>query len=100
MHAGLASLAAVDDRVNLPIALAASAALAAQQNNPAQAGLLWGAAEAAAENEPRPTTDQALAEYAPYLQPVRGAVFDEARRRGRAFTIEDAVTHMLANLEP
>ena len=100
LHAGLESLAAVDDRINLPIALAASAALAAQQENPAQAGLLWGAVEAAAENEPRPTTDQALAEYEPYLKPVRGAAFDEARQRGRSFTIEDAIGHALTNLEP
>jgi predicted ATPase/class 3 adenylate cyclase len=98
--AGLESLAAVDDRVNLPIALAASAALASQQNNPARAGLLWGAVEAAADNEPRPTTNQALVEYEPYLNPVRGATFDKARQRGRSFTIEDAVTHMLTNLEP
>jgi hypothetical protein len=100
LHAGLESLAAVDDRINLPIALAASAALAAQQENPAQAGLLWGAVEAAAENEPRPTTDQALAEYEPYLKPVRGAAFDEARQRGRSLTIEDAIGHALTNLEP
>jgi predicted ATPase/class 3 adenylate cyclase len=99
LHAGLESLAAVDDRVNLPIALAAAAGLAAQQQKPAQAGLLWGAVEAAAENEPRPTTDQALAEYEPYLNPVRGTAFDNARQRGRSLRIEDAVTQMLANIE-
>jgi predicted ATPase len=98
--AGLESLAAVDDRVNLPIALAASAALASQQKNPARAGLLWGAVEAAADNEPRPTTDQALADYEPYLNPVRGAAFDKAKQRGRSLTIEDAVAHMLTNIDP
>jgi tetratricopeptide (TPR) repeat protein len=98
--AGLESLAAVDDRVNLPIALAALAALASQQTNPARAGLLWGAVEAAADNEPRPTTDQALAEYEPYLNPVRGAAFDQARQRGRSLTLEDAITHMLTNIDP
>jgi predicted ATPase/class 3 adenylate cyclase len=100
LHAGLESLAAVDDRINLPIALAASAALAAQQENPVHAGLLWGAVERAAANEPRPTTDQALAEYEPYLKTVRGAAFDEARQRGRSLTIEDAIDHALTNLEP
>jgi predicted ATPase len=98
--AGLESLAAVDDRVNLPIALAASAALASQQKNPVRAGLLWGAVEAAADNEPRPTTGQALADYGPYLDPVRGAAFDKARQRRRSLTIEDAVTHMLTNIDP
>jgi len=85
--AGLTSLAAVDDRVNLPIALAASAALAAQH-------------EAAAETEPRPTTAQALSDYEPYLDPVRGTAFDEARQRGRTLTVEDAINHALANVEP
>ena len=97
--AGLASLAAVDDRINLPITLAASAALAAQHEKAAQAGLLWGAVEAAAENEPRATTDRALSEYEPYLDPVRGAAFDEARQRGRSLTLEDAIDHALADVE-
>jgi ATP/maltotriose-dependent transcriptional regulator MalT len=98
--AGLTNLAAVDDRVNLPIALAASAALAAQHENASQAGLLWGAVEAAAETEPRPTTAQALSDYEPYLDPVRGTAFDEARQRGRTRTVEDAINHALANVEP
>jgi predicted ATPase/class 3 adenylate cyclase len=98
--AGLASLAAVDDRINLPIALAASAALAAQHENATQAGLLWGAVETAAETEPRPTTDQALSDYEPYLDPVRGAAFDEARQRGRTLTVEGAINHALATVEP
>ncbi len=99
LRAGLASLAAVDDRVNLPIALAASAALAAQHENAAQAGLLWGAVEAAAETEPRPSTDQALSDYEPYLDPVCGAVFDQARQRGRTLTVKDAIDHALTNLK-
>jgi len=96
---GLASLAAVDDRVNLPAVLAASAAVAAQQQDAARAGLLWGAVEAAAESEPRATTQQALAQYKPYLEPVRGAIFDEAQQRGRSLTVEDAIRHALANFE-
>lgn len=96
---GLQSFASVDDRVNLPIALAAAAALAAQHANRAQSGLLWGAIEAAAEHEPRATTTTALTEYAPYLESVRGDAFDEARQRGRSLSLEDAVSHALANLE-
>jgi hypothetical protein len=99
LRAGLPSLAVVDDRVNLPIALAAAAALAAQHKDIKRAGLLWGAVEAAAETEPRSTTAHALAEYKPYLDPVSGAEFDEARQRGRTLTIEDATNHALTNLE-
>jgi predicted ATPase len=98
LFAGLASLAAVDDRVNLPTVLASAAALAAQQQDAVQAGLLWGAVEAAAESEPRTTTQQSLAGYEPYLEPVRGAIFDEARQRGRSLTIEDAIKYALGEL--
>jgi len=98
LGAGLESLAAVDDRINLPIALAASAALAAQHEDATQAGLLWGAAEAAAETEPRPTTNQALSDYEPYLEPVRGGAFDDARQRGRTLTVKEATEQTLTKL--
>jgi predicted ATPase len=97
--AGLTSLATVDDRVNLPIALAASAALAAQTHDAAQAGLLWGAVEASAETEPRTTTDQALTDYEPYLHTVQGDVFDTAKKGGRTLTIEEATHHALTTFE-
>ena len=71
----------VRDLVNLPIALAAGAALAAQLGDPMRAGTLWGAAEAEAERTPRETTTRSLTEYEPYLEPVRGDAFEEARRR-------------------
>lgn len=92
---GLEASAAVDDRVNLPYALAFAAALAARRENAAVAGLLWGSVEAAAVNEPRPTTASALLQYEPQLNRVRGAEYDEARERGRALTIEVAVAHAL-----
>jgi predicted ATPase len=95
--AGLGDLAAVGDRVNMPIALAAAAALAARQAKGAQAGLLWGAVEAAAETEPRATTTAALDEYEPHLERVRGAAFDEARERGRLLSLEEAVGHALSH---
>lgn len=95
---GLEALAAVGDRINLPIALAATAALAAQQPNAAEAGLLWGAVEAAAENEPRATTTETLAEYGPYLESVHGAEFDEARQRGKSLSLEEAVDQALEHL--
>jgi ATP/maltotriose-dependent transcriptional regulator MalT len=96
---GAASLVA-EDRVNLPVVFAVAAALAARRDEPAEAGLLWGVVEASAENEPRPNADQALVEYAPYLDPVSGAAFDEARQRGRSLPVDDAIHHLLANLQP
>jgi predicted ATPase/class 3 adenylate cyclase len=96
---GAANLVA-EDRVNLPVVFAVAAALAARRDEPSEAGLLWGAVEASAEIEPRPNADQALADYAPYLDPVHGAVFDEARKRGRSLPVDDAVQHLLANLQP
>ena len=95
--AGLGDIAAVGDRVNMPIALAAAAAVAARRAKGAEAGLLWGAVEAAAENEPRATTTAALAEYEPHLEGVRGAAFDEARERGRLLSLEQAVVHALSH---
>ena len=96
MQTALAVLAEVDDRVNLPIILAAVAALAARQGDADRAGWLWGAVENAADDEPRPTTSAALAEYAPYVEPVHGDVFDRANKRGRALSIDEAVAQLLA----
>jgi predicted ATPase len=95
--AGLRDLTTVGDRVNMPIALAAAAALAALRANGAEAGLLWGAVEAAAENEPRTTTTAALGEYEPHLERVLGAAFDEARERGHRLSLEEAIAHALAH---
>jgi hypothetical protein len=82
----LESLAYVGDRVNMPIALAAAAALAAQHANGARAGLLWGAVDAAAENEPRAFATAALGEYEPHLERVRGATFDARRENVVAYS--------------
>jgi predicted ATPase len=92
---GLETLAEVRDLVNLPIALAAGAALAARLDDPLRAGTLWGAVEAQAEREPRPTTTQAIEEYKPYLDSVCGDTFEEARLRGRTLSLQDAVAYAL-----
>jgi predicted ATPase len=92
---GLELLSSVHDLVNLPIELAAGAALAAQLGDPVRAGTLWGAAEAEGERTPRPTTAAALTEYEPYLEPVRGNTFEEARKHGRTLTLEQAVAYAL-----
>jgi hypothetical protein len=94
---GLELLHSARDLVNLPIALAAGAALAAQLGEPARAGTLWGAAEGDADRAPRSTTTDSLTEYEPYLEPVRGDVFEEARSRGRTLSLEAAVVYALGH---
>jgi hypothetical protein len=89
----------VPDLVNIPIALAACAAIASVDCDAIRAGTLWGAVGAAGEREPRPTTGEALREYAPYVEPVRGADFDRGRKRGRALSLETAVQHALSGLD-
>jgi predicted ATPase len=92
---GLELLHSARDLVNLPIALAAGAALAAQLGDPVRAGTLWGAAEADGERAPRPTTAASLAEYEPYLVPVRGDLFEEGRSHGRTLSLEEGVVYAL-----
>jgi predicted ATPase/class 3 adenylate cyclase len=92
---GVEQLRSVRDLVNLPIALGAGAALAARLGDPVRAGTLWGALEAQAEREPRPTTTATFEEYEPYLEPVRGDAFEEARLRGRTLSLEQAVGYAL-----
>ena len=83
---GLALLRSVHDLVNLPIALAAGAALKAQLGDPVRAGTLWGAVEAEAERTPRATTTESMIQYEPYLEPVRGdCVRGSPSRRPDAF---------------
>jgi predicted ATPase len=95
---GLELLRSVHDLVNLPIALAAGAALAAQLGEPVRAGTLWGAVEAQAEREPlQPTTDN-MTFYEPYLEPVRGPDFDQARARGRTLALDDAVAYAIGKV--
>jgi hypothetical protein len=81
-------LRSVSDLVNLPIALATGAALAARLGDPVRAGTLWGAVEAEAERTPRETTTESLAQYEPYVEPVRGDAFEEARKQGRTLSLE------------
>jgi predicted ATPase len=94
---GLELLRSVNDLVNLPIALAAGSALAAQLGDQVRAGTLWGALEAEAEREPRQTTTENVTFYEPFLEPVRGAAFDEARLHGRALSLAEAVAYALGD---
>ena len=92
---GVTTLRAVRDLVNLPIGLAAGAALAARLGDPVRAGSLWGALEAEAERAPRSSTAESIAFYEPYLEPVRGEMFEEARLRGRSQSLDEAVAFAL-----
>jgi predicted ATPase/class 3 adenylate cyclase len=94
---GLELLHSTHDIVNLPIELAADAALASQLGDPVRAGTLWGATEAEGERTPRPTTAAALTEYEPYLEPVRGDAFEKARLHGRTLSLDEAVAYALEN---
>jgi predicted ATPase len=92
---GLELLRSVHDVINLPIALAAGAALAAQLGDPVRAGTLWGAVEAEAERTPRETTTETLTQYEPYLEPLRSDAFEDARKQGRTMSLDDAIAYAL-----
>jgi predicted ATPase/class 3 adenylate cyclase len=89
------TLAEVRDLVNLPFALGTGAAIAARLGDPARAGTLWGAFEAQAERDPRPTTPIVVAEMGPHLEEVHGSEFDEARARGRRLSLDEAIAYAL-----
>ncbi len=92
---GVEILASVGDRTNVPGALLEVAMLAAAAGDPVRAGTLWGAVEAHAAREPRPTTAAVLEAHAAELEPVWGAAFEEARRQGRTLSLEEAVEYVL-----
>jgi predicted ATPase len=94
---GLAGVWAVHDLVNIPVGLALMAKLEAHRGDAVRAGTVWGAIEAEAERQPRPTTSGALDDYGPALEPVRGDAFEEARAHGRTLSLEDAVAYALGD---
>jgi predicted ATPase/class 3 adenylate cyclase len=93
---GLAGLVSVQDRVNLPIALAAGAAIAALRGDAERAGVLWGALEAVGEREPKSTTEQALVEYRPYVERVSGSDFERGCADGRMRSLDEACDYALS----
>jgi tetratricopeptide (TPR) repeat protein len=92
---GVELLRSVSDLVNLPIALASGAALAARWGDPVRAGMLWGAVEAEAERTPRETTTESMRQYEPDLEPVRGDAFENSRKQGRTLSLEDGIAYAL-----
>lgn len=97
LNQGLERLASVSDRINVPYALGAAAAIAALRSEAVRAGTLWGALEAVAKREPRSTTQEAIRDNENYVAGVSGADFDEGRERGRAFSMDEAVDYALSS---
>lgn len=100
MTAGLEYLASVRDRLNIPYALAAGAAIAALRNDAVRAGTLWGALEALgtdAVGELKTSAHLAMGDNAEHIAPIRGASFDEGRRAGRELSLEQAIEFALSS---
>lgn len=98
LRAGLERLASIGDRVNVPYAIGAAAAIAALRGDAVRAGTLWGALEAIAELDPKKTTLGAISDNTPFLKDVRGAEFEEGRARGRTLTREQAIEYAMSSL--
>jgi tetratricopeptide (TPR) repeat protein len=96
---GLEALSALRDRVNLPYAIGAAAAIAAGLGDAEGAGALWGALEAVERREPRATTAEAIRENAGYVETARGEEFEAGRRRGSTLSLEEAVQYALTRLD-
>jgi len=100
LASSLEYLASVRDRLNLPFALGAGAAIAALRKDSVRAGTLWGALEAletSAPGELKRTTLEAMRDNISFLENLSGADFDKARALGRAFSLDEAVEYALSN---
>jgi len=90
----------VGDRVDTVSTLGLLAVCAAGRNDVDQAGARWGAAEAEAERLPfSGGWDEARQELEPMLDAVAGAAFDQAVARGRGMTLDEAIDHVLADVD-
>jgi predicted ATPase len=94
---GLPGLWAVQDLVNLPQGLVQGAVLASLRSDPVRAGTLWGAAEAEADRQPRPTTARALEANRQHIESVRSEAFETGRLHGRTLSLEQAIGYALGN---
>ena len=96
LRGGLERLASVGDRVNIPYAIGAAAAVAALRGDPGRSGTLWGALEAIAELDPKSTTLGAMSDNEPFLKDIQGAEFEKGRARGRTLSREHAIEYALS----
>lgn len=96
VHAGLATLASIGDRVNTPYAIGGIAAIAALREDGARAGTLWGALEAIADLDPKSTAHEAMRDNAPYLKDIKGPEFEVGRAQGQSLSREQAIEFALS----
>jgi predicted ATPase/class 3 adenylate cyclase len=99
LAAGLEHLASVSDRLNIPFAIAAGAAVAALRKDAVRAGALWGALEALealAVGELKTTAQLAMHDNTSYVDPIRGVDFEKGRSSGRELSLEQAIEYALS----
>lgn len=97
LRAGLERLASIGDRVNIPYAIGAGAAIAALRGDAVRAGTLWGGLEGIAELDPKSTARGAMSDNTPFLKDVQGAEFEKGRARGRTLSREEAIEYAMSS---
>lgn len=93
---GLGTLASISDRVNVPYAIGAAAAIAALRGDADRAGTLWGALEAIGQLDPKSTARGAMSDNTPFLKDIQGVGFEKGRTRGLTLTREEAIEYALS----
>jgi len=97
VHAGLERLASIGDRVNIPFAIGAVAAIAALRGDAVRAGTLWGALEGIADLDPKSTARGAMSDNTPFLKGIQGAEFEKGWARGRTLSREEAIEYAMSS---
>jgi len=97
LRAGLETLASISDRVNIPYAIGAAAAIAALRGDAVRAGTLWGAVEAIAQLDPKSTARGAMSDNTPFLKDIQGAEFEKGRARGWTLSREQAIEYAMSS---
>jgi predicted ATPase len=98
LRVGLERLASIGDRLNVPYAIGAAAAIAALRGDAVRAGTLWGALEGIADLDPKSTAQDAMSDNAPFLKDVHGVEFETERARGRTLSREQAIEYAMSSL--
>jgi ATP/maltotriose-dependent transcriptional regulator MalT len=97
LRKGLERLASIGDRVNIPYAIGAGAAIAALRGDALRAGTLWGALEGVADLDPKSSATGAMMDNTPFLRDIQGAEFERGRARGRTLTREQAIEYAMSS---
>lgn len=88
---------AVSDHMNIPYVFALGASIASIRHAWLRAGVLWGALDAIGEREPRLSTQDAVRDYARYVEGVNNPDFETGLGRGRAMSLEEALRYAVTN---